>query len=342
MNDFATDLERELLAAARRRAGRRVRIGPPAVPRVLGAVPVLATIALALAVGLGALATVSSRRRVAARPGAGSETATIHRIVADYVMFRRPQTTADRSLDPRDLPAGAIGGLTRLLAVRDGQAVFVALARHGRRITGWLVTVRAVRHPSGYSQASFTPYPIADALPPLELLGRTTIGLVPDSVTRVVWTNFGRSRIVTHPRADVVNGPRLGRYGAAFYTASGRLTEIEVPVARVTLTSSRPDRPAIAAFITRSDGVSSVTFTASHVPGLRASMLAIWLYSGPAHVRFLGRDVARVIVPRHAVSGEATLPRDFRGYRELLVTEQPPGIVTRPGRVLYTGAIPAR
>lgn len=320
-------LERE---AAIPSAGRR-RVRLPSIGAVFVAASVLVTVAVVI-VALAALGH-PLHRDSAVKSAAGDYPALVQRVVADYAIFRRPQTAADRDIARGYLPEHALPGLVRHVTTRDAQSVFVSLTFYRARVTAWLLTNRG-------SESSFTPFPLRAAQPPFEDIGGRSLAIVPDSVTRIVWSNYAGTVVTTHPEHNIVYGPLLPTYGATLYAGSRQLDQVSVPVALVRLAAPAGTSTATGeAAISQTNGAISMQIDAHRVHHAHGRY-GLWLYSNPGHQQYLGLDVQRALSPRDTLVGDATPPRNFRSYRQLLVTRQTGSKPTAPGTVILEGEIP--
>jgi hypothetical protein len=278
----------------------------------------------------------NAHRPSAVKPAAGLYAPVVQRVVAEYAIFRRPQTAADRAIPDRYVPQHALPALVRHLTTKDGQSVFVALSWYRSHLTGWLLTTE---HP-GVGQDSFTPFPLRNALPPSEEIGRRSVGFVPDSVTRVVWTNYSGDVVTTRPQHNVVYGPIPAfSYGATFYAGSRRLAQLLVPDALVQLTAPPGTSTATGQVaISTTNGTTSMQISAHQVPGAHGHY-DVWLYSNPGHQYFLGSGVGAALAPHNTLYGNATPPDNYRSYRHLLITLPTSGKHVAPGKIVLEGNI---
>jgi hypothetical protein len=312
---------------------RRVRM--PSIGGVLLAASVL----VAVAVVVGALSALGghAQRGSAVKPAAGGYPAVVRRVVAEYALFRRAQTAADRVIPRRDLPEHALRALVRHLTTQDGHSLFVALSVHGSHLTGWLVTTEH----KGLSQSSFTPFPLGKAQPPSEQIGRRWVAFVPDSVTRVDWNNDSDNVVRTRPHDNVVDGPIPAfSYGATYYAGSRQLSQVLVPVGLVRLAAPSGTSAATGqAAITKTNGTTSMQIDAHQVHRAHGHY-GLWLYTNPRHQHFFGFEVGAALAPPGTIVGDASPPRNYRSYRQLLITRQTSRNPTAPGTIVLEGNIP--
>jgi hypothetical protein len=324
-------LERETAAASVTR--RRVRM--PSIGGIFAAASVLVSVGIAV-VALGDLGH-HAHHASAVKPAAGSYPAVVQRVVADYAIFRRPQTAADRALRHGDLPEHALPALVRHLTTKDGHSVFVALSLYRSHLTGWLITTER----RGVGQGSFTPFPLRNAQPPSEEIGRRSVEFVPDSVTRVVWNSYSGDVVTTRPHHNVVYGPIPAfSYGATFYAGSRQLAQVLVTVGLVRLAAPSGTSTATGqAAISKTNGTTSMQISAFHVPA-GPRHYDVWLYSNPGHQHFLGSRVGPALWPHNTLYGNAAPPDNYRSYRQLLITLQTSSKPTAPGKIVLAGNIP--
>ena len=277
-----------------------------------------------------------AHRPSAVKPTAGLYASVVQRVVAEYAIFRRPQTAADRAIPNRDLPEHALHALVRHVTIKDGHSVFVALTWYRSHLTGWMLTTE---HP-GVSQGGFTPFPLHNAQPPSEEIDRRAVGFVPDSVTRVVWSNYSGDVVTTHPHDNVVYGPIPAfSYGATYYAGSRPLAQVLVPDGLVRLTAPTGTSTATGQVaISTTNGTTSMQIDAHRVQGAHGHY-GVWLYSNPGHQQFLGFDVGPALSPRDTLYGNVSPPGDYRSYRELLITRQTSSKPTAPGTIVLEGNI---
>jgi len=324
-------IERETAAPYNARGRARM----PNVGGLFTAVLVLVSVAIAV-VALGALGH-HAHHNPAVKPSA-TNPPVVQRVIAAYAIFRRPQTAADGALLPRELPLGR-AVLLRHLTTIDGHAVFVALTMYHSRLTGWVITKQGRGAHKGAGAGDFAPFPLRKDLPPMVIVGRRWVSFVPDSVTRVVWKSYGGEVVTTHPHDNVVYGPAV--YGATFYAGSRQLIEEMVPVAEFRLTAPRGTSSATGeASISMTTGLGTqVDISAHNVLRYRRTYGA-WLYDAPGHEHFLGSSIGTAIWPHHTLYGWASLPKNYRSYRELLITVQASRKPAVPGEVVLKGDIP--
>lgn len=317
---------------------------PPSINRRRGRAPgiggivVVASVLVPVAIAILALSDLAHHapRPSAAKPTGGPYASVVQRVVAEYAIFRRPQTAADRAIPNRYLPEHAVPALVRHVTTKDGHSVFVALSWYRSHLTGWLVTTE---HP-GVGQGSFTPFPLHNAQPPSEEIGRRAVGLVPDSVTRVVWSNYSGDVVITHPHDNVVYGPIPAfSYGATYYAGSRPLAQVLVPDGLVRLTAPSGTSTATGQVaISTTNGTTSMQISASHVLDAHGHY-DVWLYSNPGHQYFLGSRVGPALLPHNTLYGNATPPDNYRSYRQLLITLPTSSKHMAPGKIVLQGNI---
>ena len=324
-------VERETAAPSVTR--RRVRM--PSMGGILVAASVLVSVAVVV-VALSALGH-HAHRGSAVKPAAGSYPAVVQRVVAEYAIFRRPHTAADRAIPHRSLPEHALAALVRHVETKDGHSVFVVLSLYRSHLTGWLLTTEH----EGLSQSSFTPFPLRNAQPPSEEIGRRSVGFVPDSVTRVVWNSYSGVVVTTRPHHNVVYGPIPAfSYGATFYAGTRQLAQVLVPIGLVRLAApSGTSTGTGQATISKTNGTTSMQISAYHVPA-GPRHYGLWLYSSPGHQHFLGFRVGPALWPHNTLYGNAVPPDNYRSYRQLLITRQTSSKPTAPGKIVLQGNIP--
>jgi hypothetical protein len=324
-------LERETAAPSVTR--RRVRM--PSIGGIFVAASVLASVAVAVF----ALSDLGhhAHRASTVKPAADSYPAVVQSVVAEYALFRRPQTAPDRAIPHRYLPEHALPALVRHVTTKDGHSVFVALSLYRSHLTGWLLTTE---HP-GLGEGSFTPFPLRNAQPPSEEIGRQSVAFVPDSVTRVVWNSYSGDVVTTRPHHNVVYGPIPAfSYGGTFYAGSRPLAQVLVPDGLIRLAAPSGTSTATGqATISKTNGTTSMQIAARRVPGAHGHY-GLWLYSNPGHQQFLGFDVGPALSPRDTLYGNASPPGNYRSYRELLITRQTSSKPTAPGTIVLEGNIP--
>jgi hypothetical protein len=324
-------LERE--GAAPSVSRRRVRM--PSIGGIFVAASVLVSVAVVV-VALSALGR-HAHRASAVKPAAGSYPAVVQRVVAEYAVFRRPQTAADRAIPRRNLPEHALPALVRHVTTKDGKSVFVALSVYRSHLAGWMLTTEH----KGLGEGSFTPFPLRNAQPPSEEIGRRSVGFVPDSVTRVVWNSYSSVVVTTRPHHNVVYGPIPAfSYGATYYAGSRQLAQVLVPVGLVRLAAPSGMSTATGeAAISKTNGATSMQIDVHQVHGAHGHY-GLWLYSNPGHQHFLGFDVGPALSPHDTLYGAASCPRNYRSYRELLITRQTSSKPTAPGTIVLEGNVP--
>jgi hypothetical protein len=305
----------------------------------IGGMFVAASVLVSVAVVVVALAALGhhANRPSAVKPAASGYPAVVQRVVAEYALFRRPQSAVDRAVPHDYLPEHALPALVRHVETEDGHSVFVALSLYRSHLTGWLLTTEH----RDLSQSSFTPFPLRNAQPPAEEIGRRWVAFVPDSVTRVVWNSYSGNVVTTRPQHNVVYGPLPAfSYGATYYAGPRQLAQVQVPVGLVRLAAPTGTSAATGqAAISKTNGTTSVQIDARRVRGAHGHY-GLWLYSNPGHQHFLGFDVGRALSPHDTLVGNASPPRNYRSYRELLITRQTSGKPTAPGTIVLEGNIP--
>jgi hypothetical protein len=315
----------------------------PLLPR-FSTVVVVASLIVSLVVLTGAVVLLGrGHHGSAVKPAAGGNPAVVRRVIADYAIFRRRPTAADRALPHKVIPERTL--LLRHLTTTDGLPVFVALTMYHSHLTGWLITKEGV----GAGQGDFNPFPLRKDFPPMVEVGpgirpgaRRWLAFVPDSVTRVVWNSYTGKVVTTRPHDNVVYGPVPAyAYGATFYAGSRQLIQEAVPVGESRLTAPPGTSNAIGeASISMSTGDGTqVDIFADHVLGPRRRF-GLWLYSDPSHQHFLGIRIGTAIRPHHTLYGNAQLPGNYRSYRHLLITLQTDSKPTAPGKIVLQGKIP--
>lgn len=343
VNPFRDELPAPPIELVLRRLERET--APPSIKRWRGRAPsigwifVAASALVPVAVAILALSDLAhhARRPSAVKPTAGLYASDVQRVVAEYAIFRRPQTAADRAIPNRYLPEHALPALVRHVTTKDGHSVFVALTWYRSHLTAWLLTTE---HP-GFGESSFTPFPLDNAQPPSEEIDRRAVGFVPDSVTRVVWSNYSGDVVTTHPHDNVVYGPVPAfSYGATYYAGSRPLAQVDVPDGLVRLTAPSGTSTATGQVaISTTNGTTSMQISARQVLGAHGHY-DVWLYSNPGHQYFLGSRVGAALWPHNTFYGNATPPNNYRTYRQLLITLPTSSKPTAPGKIVLEGNIP--
>lgn len=336
MIDFEDALEQELVRAARRRS----RVHSRALRRGVSLAPVLVSVTLALVIGAGAVLTLRTSHQGTAKPARGGYPAVVRRVIAEYAIFRRPQTAADRAVARKWLPTHTLWGLVRRVASRDGQATYVLLTLNHTHLGGQLMDTGLAPHGHGSDSLTFTPVPLRNSTPGSSI-GRRQLVFVPDQVTRVVWKDYLNVVLTTRARQNVAYGPtsRLP-WGFTTYAGSRQVDQEDIPEADIRLAATSGSSTATGqAEVSETNGISNIQLYVRHVmTGHRR--YGIWLYSSRRHERYLGHEIGPVIWPHHSLFGSAAVPPNYRSYRELLITLQTRGNVTAPGKIVLQGDLP--
>lgn len=377
MNDYVTELETELLSAARRRRHRALAapIPLPRFPRPSTLVPTL-TVAGALAIAALALVLVGTRshtRAAATQHPASHGLATVpaaaRRLVREFAVLRGPETAADRAFAAtfppaayrRELSWHAVPGLTRLLArLPGGERLYLQVVAFRRphmpgTVVGATLVFAGHNSVSGELVISGKRQWLAGARP--IRWGDEWVQLVPDRVTHILWRFANGLTVAPHVShnlavAAFARGERAPRGNAALRVTGERSLRhlfatvvSRAPVAHLSATHLDPGAHGLAGFTNPVHGRRGIVITARDVPAETRGKgaYAIWLCPvASTEGCELAGFPSKLVDPNRRLVTSGWLPnavasRERRIIVALQRTKQP----TRPGRVVLTGLAPA-